>query len=77
MNNLFGPKLILASFLFSSLAAFAEGKKKEEWHCEKKDKDGKVTDIEASSKDDCKKKGGKWKKGHDDDHKDGDGHKHE
>ncbi len=77
MNKAFGLKLILTGFLLSPVVALAEGEKKEEWHCEKKDKDGKVTDIEASSKDDCKKKGGKWKKGGDDHHKEGDGHKHD
>jgi len=53
--------------------------KEPEGHCEKKDKDGKTSDIEAIDKADCKTKGGRWNKGkpHDDhkEHKDHEDHK--
>lgn len=40
----------------SAFAADAKGK------CEKKEKDGKVTAVEAKSEKECKKKGGTWAK---------------
>lgn len=79
MKNFFALLLMSSAFVFPLAAASAEDVKKEAYHCEKKDKDGEITDIDATSKDDCKKKGGMWKKGHDGshDHKEGDDHKHE
>lgn len=75
MNRKLTWNFVLATFLVFPVVGFAEEEKKEEkkdakeeWHCEKKD-----GDIKADSKDDCKKKGGKWKK----EHGDHGGHKHE
>lgn len=77
--------LILTSLIFFTNATFAdEEKKKTEWHCEKKSADGDVEDLGAKSKEECKKKGGKWSKEHSHDHQeenkdhskdDGHGHK--
>lgn len=68
---------ILALALGVSGLAFAEDKPAEpkkdekkaaEGHCEKKGKDGKIEDVEAKDKAECKKLGGKWQKGAKGDH---------
>jgi hypothetical protein len=64
-----------------SATAVAEEKhdheKHKKWHCEKKI-DGKITDLDNLTRNECKRKGGKWKKGHDhdEDHNESDGHDH-
>lgn len=52
-------------------------KKHQKWHCEK-NIDGKVVDLDNLTRNECKLKGGKWKKGHDHDegHSGDDGHDH-
>ncbi len=52
--------LSLACALSGSAFAHSDNKKP---HCEKKEKDGKVTEIEVKNEKECKKKGGTWSKG--------------
>jgi len=73
--------LTFASLALLSVPALAETEKKEEkkkveYHCEKKESDGDFVDIEAKTKEDCKKLGGRWNKKHSDKHKHGEGENH-
>lgn len=67
--------LVIAVSLATGSTAFAQKSEKKEkeasGHCEKTT-NGKVEDIEAKDRADCKAKGGKWSKGSKSDHD----HKH-
>jgi hypothetical protein len=51
--------LALALSIFLGVHAYGHGSQ-EKADCEKKDKAGKVSDVDAKDKDTCKQKGGTW-----------------